>query len=1410
LDIGSLYLGAVLLEEDRVEARAYREHKGDIAAALREILSDPALAGWQAAGVTGSLPEPAPGILDPALAVIEGARFLLPGCRNVFSVGGESFALILYDPEGRYREHSVNPPCASGTGSFIEQQARRLGLSVEELDRKAAEHRGRCPRIATRCAVFAKTDIVHAMQEGHSLEAVCAGLCEGLAATLADSLVKGRELSEPVGIVGGVARNAAIVAALGRALGKTVLAPAHAHLAGAIGAALLGREERLDIEMLLRGSSRRRTTRPPLPSGVPAAGAAAEVKPGMDAGGFDFRQDGEVEVMLPAGTARAANPAARGAAAAAGPLAGQKAGFHYLGVDVGSTSTKSVLLDERGKFVGGFYTATAGRPVEAMRKLLASMHAVHGDGMEAGRLAAAATTGSGRAMIRELFQAEMAIDEITAHARAAVHLDPAVDTILEIGGQDSKFTRLRDGEVYFSTMNYACAAGTGSFIEEQALRLGVSLERFAAMASGSEAPYTSDRCTVYMERDLGLLLAEGWSSEAVAAAVLHSVRDNYLSKVVGRSPLGEHIVFQGATGRNPALVAAFEQRLARPIHVSPFCHLTGAMGAALLAREAFAEARGRKSAFLREAGGIELSQEACALCANRCLLTVASVEGRRAGWGMKCGREYAARKRAEETPAAPERRFTEAMRPLLEAQPAGLAQMRIGLPVALYGASLYPLWRLFLTRLGFRVEASRAGRSTLERGKSLVNSDFCAPMVAAHGHVEQLVEAGVDYLFFPAVINEHDPELEGDLAFRKKKSDDYFCYYSQYLPTIAAKLTTLELGERLLSPLVFFHRKSLEEVARDIHAELARAFPDLGLEQTLEALTEARRRYDEARAAWRASAAGALGAGAGAPASERTQPGRPRVVLLGRPYVVFDPALNLGLPRKLEELGAEVFWQEELELEAFQPAYARKYLQRMHWHYGKQILKAAEFSAATPGLYAVFLTCFRCSPDAFLISYVKDICERYGKPFLVLQLDEHASDVGYTTRLEAGLRSFANHLRREPLGAAARPQPTRLRDDALQAGDTVLVPYLDRLISRFYADSFERAGYPAVVLRADEKALNTGYRYASGGECLPLVSIIGGAIDRLREGGLEPARTFFFMPTSCYACNFPQFTVLAELAFRSAGLGGVKIGQINSMAMSERLPQSVAARLFESNIAAGLLYKLRYRIKPYEARAGQTLEVLERAVEQVSATLRGGGDLRAVLAKAVEEFRAIPRDESAGRRPRVAVLGDLYVKYSEVSNQRVLELVEGQGGELVLPSMTEYAFCYYYADTRFYGDDPRHYRLLRSIESRYEKLAEDLIGEQLEPDFAECARLMEAWRVKHFIVGETSINLGRALYYLEHGGAEAILHLNPMFCCPGVVTASIYRKMQEDYGVPIVDLFYEGTGNPNRILIPHLAYLRRR
>lgn len=249
-------------------------------------------------------------------------------------------------------------------------------------------------------------------------------------------------------------------------------------------------------------------------------------------------------------------------------------------------------------------------------------------------LAAAATTGSGRKMIKELFRADLEINEITAHAKAAVLLYPEVDTIIEIGCQDSKFTLLKDGEVYYSHMNYVCAAGTGSFIEEQAKLLAVDLDDFSDLALGALAPYTSDRCTVYMERDLGELKSRGFKRQALTAAVLFSVRDNYLAKVVSRSPLGNHIVFQGATARNQALVAAFEQYVKKAIHVSPYCHLTGALGAALLC----AEKKLTSSNFLLKAAEFEIHEEMCTLCANNCLLTVAEADGRTAAWGMKCGR----------------------------------------------------------------------------------------------------------------------------------------------------------------------------------------------------------------------------------------------------------------------------------------------------------------------------------------------------------------------------------------------------------------------------------------------------------------------------------------------------------------------------------------------------------------------------------------------------------------------------------------------------------------------------------------------------------------------------------------------------------------------------------------------------
>ena len=1363
IDIGSSYFGAAVLEDGVVRETRYGEHKGDISGALSSLLREPAFKRFDAAGLTSSQEGGGRQLIDNSLAVIEGARFLLPRCRNVFAVGGQSFLLLFFDEEGRYKEHSVNPPCAAGTGSFIEQQAERLKISAAELSRRAASFKGKAPTIATRCAVFAKTDIIHAMQEGHPIEAICAGLCDGIARSVVEALVKGRAVQAPVGMVGGVSLNQRVRTAMEAALGQRIVTPPHAELAGAVGAALLAAGTSLDLASLRDGGKRRGGMRAPLSAKLPGYPNWEDYAVAMDGTVEVFRQNREADA---------------------------REGIH-LGLDIGSTSTKLALINAQEEIVGGFYTATQGEPIEAVKRLLASLRKAFGEKLP---VLGACATGSGRKMIKEVFAADMEVNEITAHAEAALHLYPQVDTIIEIGGQDAKFTRLRGGDVYYSTMNYVCAAGTGSFIEEQAKRLGIGLGDFAAAAFGAEAPYTSDRCTVYMERDLAALVGEGWSKGALAAAVLNSVRDNYMAKVVGHSAIGDYVVFQGATARNKALVAAFENLLGKPVHVSPYCHLAGALGAALLSRRKGLAG----SSFSLSDGARPTETEICKHCANHCVLTVVAGEGARTGWGMKCGKDYSSQRMARPLPSAPERRFKDAMAPLLAGPQASSARQKtkIGLPAILNDFEYAPLWSRFLTLLGFSVVHEHASKRALRAGRRLVNSDFCAPMIAAHGCVEELLAKGVDYVFAPAIVNERDPEKAG-VPLRRKTTDSYLCYYSQYLATILDKLTTMSLKGKLIAPLIAFNDRPAGRIAEDLHRELRVFFPDLQSGEIEAAYQAAQAEFELAKLHLRSGYA------------RLRRDDKVQVAVLGRPYVALDPAMSLDLLRQFEDRGAQVFWQDEFDLPDFKPLHANRLYERMHWKYGKTILKLAEFCARSDNLFPVYISSFRCSPDSFLISYVKDIMGHYGKPFLVLQLDELSSDVGYATRIEAALRSFELAARRK----TAPPQPkaaTELRDDKPEPGDTVLIPYMDRLISRFWADAFTASGYHGALLESDEKALSTGYRFASGGECTPLVAIAGSAINKVRSENLDPRRAFLYLPTVCLACNFPQYPVFCKLAFEAAGLPGIKVGLINWLSSSDHLPLRLSARLMHGYVVACVIHKIYHRIKPYEAEKGAANEALAWAEREISLAIREHRDLRAALSRVVERFARIKRDTAAARKPRIALLGDLYVKFNDLVNQKLQDLVDELGGELLVPSITEYPLHLLDADARLHGEDRRAYDLLRKSEAQFEKLARELLGEQSEPDFAECVRLMDEYGIKHYIAGETSINVGRALYFIKKGMVDAIIHVNPMFCCPGVVTASIYRKLQEDFGVPIIDIFYDGTGSQNRLLIPHLHYLRRR
>jgi len=1362
IDIGSLYVGAVLMDDATICETVYREHNGDFRRTVEEIIEEEAFSSYDWAGITGSVSLPNFKVIDPILAQVEGLQHIYPGCRNAFAVGGETFSLIRFDDDGGYKEHSVNPPCAAGTGSFLEQQAERMELDVKKLAEIAAALSGKTPSIATRCSVFAKTDIIHAMQEGYSKEAICAGLCEGIARNILDALVKGREILSPVAIIGGVSLNGKIVEEMGRMLGLEVEAPTYSHLSGAVGAAVLGKEKKINLAATEGAGRKERDLRDPLKLSLSSYPDFSEI---------ETRQSGDVEVIFPDGRKPVESPL-------------------YLGIDIGSTSTKALLINPGDEIVGGFYTYTEGKPIEAVSRILDTLRETLPGALE--NCKNASTTGSGRKMIGELFGADLIINEITAHAKAAMFLHPEADTIIEIGGQDSKFTRLRNGDVYYSTMNYVCAAGTGSFIQEQAKRLGITLDQFSEMALGARSPYTSDRCTVYMERDLGMLMSEGFSKETLAAAVLHSVRDNYISKVVGKSRIGDFVVFQGATARNKALVASFEELLEVPIHVSPVCHLTGALGAALLVKEM----EPASSRFRTDMGNFTMEEEVCTVCPNACSLKVITTSEGKTGWGMKCGFEYSERKPRKKEPSKPLLRRKEVMKCLYDNRSSSGSRSGtvIGIQDSLYNASYAPLWSNFLSRLGFSIEELPTSRSAMAAGKELVNSDFCTPMIYAHGCVKELLEKSVDYLFYPAVENEENND-QAEYLYKKKTQDAYFCYYSQYLPTIVENLTTLATKDKMISPLLsFINPEAVQKSGANIAEELCARFSDITREEVENAFQAAYTAFTEARLEWKISK----------PETFNTH--ESNILILGRPYVMFNDAVNLGIPEKLEEMGANIFWMEEIDLESFEPAYTGKYLERMHWHFGKSILKAVEYACRQTNLFPVFLTCFRCSPDAFLLSYVKDICEHYGKPYLILQLDEHGSDVGYETRIEAGLHAFRNYLH-GPREKAAVPEKTVPRNDHLNPGDTVLIPYLDRVTGKFWAACFQHAGYNGLLLEATERTLNTGYKYSSGGECMPLTSIVGGAIDAVRGEALTPEKTYLYLPTSCLACNFPQFPIFADLAFHSAGIGGVKIGLVNSMSPGDILPQSLAIKILESMILGSILHKLYFRVKPYEVVTGDTETAMEKGIEKIEKGIFDGADLKAVLKEIVADFSGIKRDESEGRKPRIGILGDLYVKFNEVVNQQLVSVVEELGGELHVPSLTEYSFHLYDADVRIHNDNPRALKLLKIIEGRYEKIAEELLPDEMEPDFAECVQLLEDYDIRHYLAGETSINIGRALYEIKHGLVDAIIHINPMFCCPGVVTSSIFRKMQKDFGIPIIDIFYDGTGNPNKVLVPHLHYL---
>jgi len=1395
IDIGSVSISVVELSRSKkILKSAYALHKGDVAGGLEKVLNRFSVPGQYWIAGTASTPAAVKTTtsFDNRLSLIEAVRYFHPETRSILQIGGEKFSLICFDRDGQYLSCRANTSCAAGTGSFLDQQADRLNLEgIQKLSRMASENKGQIPRIASRCSVFAKTDLVHAQQEGYTLAEICDGLCSGLAKNVVDTLFSGARPGGPMIVSGGVSRNRSVLRHIRQITGLETIADPFSYMYDAVGAALhmaahiqsVGEEEVpiMSIaswrDLLARQNSRRRFYYPPLtPRHSEYPDFDSRERYAYRAKGEGFGGAVEVDVYKKVR-----------------PLSALDL---YMGIDIGSTSTKAVLMEGDRSVVAGFYTRTMGRPVAAVSGLFEAMDDLSKRQQVDLRVVGAGTTGSGRKLIGKIIGADKILDEISAHARAAVEINRSVDTIIEIGGQDAKFTTLKNGMVTFSVMNHVCAAGTGSFIEEQARKLGCPLDEYSERTHNMPAPLSSDRCTVFMERDINHYLSEGYSVNEVLASVLHSVRENYLLKVAVESSIGNVILFQGATAKIRGLVTAFEQRLKKPIEVSKFCHLTGAMGIALLLAD-----RGIKQTQFR---GIELYKktipirsEICSLCNNHCKLTVARMGRETVAYGFLCGREYdtthyvnnnlsgfdliRARRKAAE-PESEKKRGKKEHRPYT-----------IGIPAALHLFEDLDFWKTFFETLSIQTITSETIQDALTRGKQLSGAEFCAPITQMHGHVNALMDRS-DYLFLPFYLEDRPDEKE----VRRQ-----FCYYTQYMHALAAT-SAKRFRKKLLTPVIkylytgFHTRTALYRMLKGIDPKISFFEVSSAYDR---AVTYGKNRKIRLKALYR----------------ETSQfKDDVQIVFLGRPYTVLSPSMNKGIPDIFAALGIKAYFQDMLPYTREDVAGIAPLLTELHWKYGAKILESAEAITKRRGVYPVLVTAFKCTPDAFIKDAFKKIMEASGRPYLILELDEHDSSLGYETRIEAAIRSFRNDFKLKNKPPARTLQTVNHAVVKNITGKTIVLPNWDQNTCYLLTSVLKREGVDAVLMKNSNASVKESLKYNSG-QCLPLNAITQGFVDCIRSNQLTPANTVLWMvnASSCSLKFFPhQIKTLLQAYGNGIEKAGVYTGHLSFSDFSAR----TAANAYFAYMFGGMLTKMGCKLRPYEKEKGATDNAVQRGMEILSDAFLHGRSKEAAVTQAVAHFEKI--DVRKEQRPKVALFGDLYLRDNDVMNQSLMRYIEDNGGEVVTTPFINFArmiapqyFKKWFREG-LYLTVLSHKALQKTMQIRekhYYFHFNKIIQEPLYEYNESPEKILGAYNIKIENAGESLDNILKVFYTAKHHPDLALfVQTSPSFCCPSLVTEAMAPEIEKNTGVPVVSITYDGTGgNKNDAIIPYLAYPRK-
>ncbi|HUW41805.1 MAG TPA: acyl-CoA dehydratase activase-related protein [Rectinemataceae bacterium] len=1311
VDIGSTTVKLAALDEGgRLLHGTYERHRSDIGSTLARMLDDAASAlggdcvyeaavtGSAGIGVASRLGLP---FVQEVIACSRAVETYLPGTDVAVELGGEDAKITYF---GEQLDQRMNGSCAGGTGAFIDQMAVLLGVDAAGVDELAARARTVYP-IAARCGVFAKADIQPLINEGARAEDIAASVLQAVVNQTISGLACGRPIRGRVAFLGGPLH---FLPELRRRFAETLklkpeemLVPADGRLFVALGAALAAAEE-----------NAARAARP----GTTLDALLAMARESKPTGGEERRLP-----PLFADEAAREDFRARHAVAALPRLAEGEASKQplFLGLDAGSTTSKLVLIDAGGRLLHSFYAPNGGHPLTVLVAALRDTYRLLPEGAAIGR---ACATGYGEGLVRSALGADEGEVETVAHSLAAERLLPGVDAVLDIGGQDMKFLKVKEGVISSVVLNEACSSGCGSFLETFASSLDFGAAGFAAVALESSAPVDlGSRCTVFMNSRVKQAQKEGASPADISAGLAYSVIRNALQKVIRlRNPeaVGRKVVVQGGTFASDAVLRAFELvsgiKPVRPAETG----LMGAYGAALIAR-----GRWRTGGVSSILGQEELESfsyrsepRRCPGCANACLLTVTRFDGlegeapRIYVTGNRCERgellavaaagsgtaaEADARASASPRdlaaaagaaapaidPAAPEAPAPAASAPAARPKRASPPDVyawkyerifryrplekgregrgTVGIPRVLNLYENYPFWFTLFTELGFRVELSpRSSKTVYERGMDTIPSESaCYPAKIAHGHIVSLVERGVDFIFYPCVPREE--------RFVEGSDNTFNCpIVTSYPEVLLNNVEAFRDGSvRYLDP--FLPIADPEAMRSRIAQELAPFGVDRA--EAERALAAAYAEEEAFRAELRERGEAAIDW------IEKT--GGHGIVLAGRPYHI-DPEINHGIPSIVTGLGMAILSEDSI---AHLGLVERKLRVVDQWAYHSRLYAAATFVSRRDDLDLVQLVSFGCGLDAVTADQVEEILGRTGKIYTGIKIDEHANLGAARIRLRSLLaaveeRRAAAVKAREPAPLKARP----LFTEEMRRDYTILAPQMSPIHFRIIEAAFRHSGYNLEILpEAGPAALDEGLRSVNNDACYPSILVTGQLVEALRSGRYDPDRTALMISQTGGGCRASNYIAFIRKALADAGLERVPVISLNAASIERnpgfKLSLPFLLRGLQALVYGDALMRGLYRTRPYEAAAGSAQALVDAWSERCRALLERPSIpayVRALKA-IVRDFDTLPLREEP-RRPRVGVVGEILVKFHPDANGHIVETIEAEGGEAVVPDLFDF------------------------------------------------------------------------------------------------------------------------------------------